>query len=208
MAVRRKNPKPPKKNGKRAKKPPKARKPPPNPNPLRLRAFPFIPPDPKRSVIRGAISKTLTAFLDTITARPNLRPYKLPPPNCYFDYIETGRFMRAPPANRAAIRGHLIAAFAIGQEANEANPEYQWTHVLLCPKNPLLIQDVFPRRPGAGPFPPAMEGPRLRINSNPHLRPWSDNGPIYYVVLAERMRRGTAREYQRIYLRRHRGVEI
>jgi len=177
------------------------------PNPLLAGQLPVLMPrpEPKRGG-RGRVGKNgLAAFLRSIDALPKLTFQTLPAPNCYFDAYRAGAAKIDGPTFPTN-QGHLIAAFALGQEANEADARFQWTHVLLCPKTPKL-RDEFPVPPGPGPFPPSGEGPRLYIGSTKKPQPWLQSGPIFHIVLVERLHRKTGREFQRVYLRRSLGVE-
>lgn len=173
--------------------------------------------DIRRTSVRGELRK----FLASIDALPELNFQQMPRPNVIFDYFHSGSDEVTQGPTQRAIPGHLIAAFAAGQEANEADPRYQWTHVLLAPKekvtDPLRkVKDCFPDLAYGSDFPPSGRGPRVYIA--PKLGPGGESAtaqaqmedgiPVWWIILVERQHRGTGREFRRIYLRRDEGREL
>src|SRR5262245_5990545 len=95
-------------------------------------------------LIRGAITTVrghgeLTRFIGFSGVRT---PHILPKPNVLFDFVAPG----PPPIIQNNQAGHLVAAFAAGQEASEQHPTFQWTHILFC-RRAAIIGDLFPAAP-------------------------------------------------------------
>ena len=149
--------------------------------------------------IRGAITTVrghgeLTRFIGFSGVRT---PHILPKPNVLFDFVAPG----LPPIIQNNQAGHLVAAFAAGQEASEQHPTFQWTHILFC-RRAAIIGDLFPAAPA-----PATVGSDTSKNkfvtvfSNPPGPPL-DPGVVFDVVLVEQVHRRRPNWYQRAYLRR------